>query len=441
MSQENLQILQSGNLVNARRLDLNCGLTEVPREVFEHADTLEVLNLTGNALRSLPEDLPRLHKLRILFCSSNNFTTLPEVIGDCSSLRMVGFKSNQIEHVPDIAFPEELRWLILTDNHIETLPESLGQCSQMQKLMLSGNRLRYLPESFAKFDKLELLRIAANQFEQLPPWLPTLPRLAWLAFAGNPVAPAPSSDDIPMRDIPWSELQLGKLLGEGASGRISRAQWRPQNGGLPQSVAVKVFKGTMTSDGLPENEMAAAMAAGTHGSFVEVLGRVAQHPDGAHGLVMSLLDEGFMNLAGPPSFESCTRDVYNPDETFSPFTVHRIALSAASACAHLHARGLMLGDLYAHNILHHPDGRCRITDFGGATFVPRGEPGLKHALERLEVRAFGNLLEELLERCETDTIVSRATDRMRTLQAQCQGTPAERPLFEDILAALERIVP
>jgi hypothetical protein len=441
MSRENLQILQSGNLVNAKRLDLNCGLTELPREVFEHADTLEILNLTGNALTSLPEDLPRLHKLRILFCSDNNFTTFPEVIGDCSSLRMVGFKSNVIEQVPEMEFPEELRWLILTDNRIDTLPESLGGCTQMQKLMLSGNRLRSLPESFAQFTNLELLRIAANELERLPSWLPSLPRLAWLAFAGNPVAPAPAPDGIPLPDIPWNSLLLEKLLGEGASGRISRAQWHSEIGAEPRPVAVKVFKGAMTSDGLPENEMAAAMAAGSHANFVEVLGRITQHPDGAHGLVMSLLEEGFVNLAGPPSFESCTRDVYNPGEAFALGAVHHIALSAASACAHLHARGLMLGDLYAHNILHHEDGRCRITDFGGATFVPQGDPGLKHALERLEVRAFGILLEELVDRCTADAVASDALGRMRTLQAQCQGPPAERPLFADIRTLLESIVP
>lgn len=441
MSQENLQILQSGNLINAKRLDLNCGLTEVPREVFEHSETLEVLNLTGNALSSLPEDLPRLHKLRILFCSSNQFTTFPEVIGECSSLRMVGFKSNQIEHVPDMEFPEELRWLILTDNRIQTLPESLGQCTRMQKLMLSGNRLRSLPESFARFTNLELLRLAANEFDHLPSWLTSLPRLAWLAFAGNPVAPAPSSDDIPMMDIPWSTLQLEKLLGEGASGRISKAQWHSGNGSEPRAVAVKVFKGAMTSDGLPENEMAAALAAGRHENFVNVLGRITQHPDSAHGLVMSLLDEGFMNLAGPPDFESCTRDVYAGGQTFTLGTAHGIALSAASVGTHLHARGLMLGDLYAHNILHHEDGRCFITDFGGATFLPQGDLGLKHALERLEVRAFGILLEELLERCTAHAAETGAVDKMRSLQAQCQGTPSERPLFADIQRLLASIVP
>ncbi|HSI62185.1 MAG TPA: leucine-rich repeat-containing protein kinase family protein [Candidatus Saccharimonadia bacterium] len=440
MPLDTLHQLRSDNLRGAARLDLSCGLTELPSEVFDLADSLEILNLTGNALSSLPDDLPRLRKLRILFCSSNAFTSFPEIIGSCPRLRMVGFKSNQIEQVPENSLPSGLRWLILTDNRIKTLPDSLGRCTQMQKLMLSGNQLQKLPESCAAFEDLELLRLAANQFECLPSWLTSLPRLAWLAFAGNPISPAPDPESSPIAEIPWSTLKMGALLGEGASGRISQAQWQAPEGGARREVAVKVFKGAMTSDGLPENEMAAALAAGSHPNLVDVLGRVSDHPLGSHGLVMSLLDAGFVNLAGPPSFDSCTRDVYASGETFSVDTVHGIASSTASVASHLHEHGLMLGDLYAHNILHHPDGRCRITDFGGATFLPAGNNQMSEALERIEVRAFGILLEELLARCTAGAGDTRFVDTMRELQKECQGPPAERPLFKHVESVLKSIV-
>jgi hypothetical protein len=43
-----LQQLRSGALAGTRRLDLACGLTDLPEEVFDLTDTLEVLNLSGN---------------------------------------------------------------------------------------------------------------------------------------------------------------------------------------------------------------------------------------------------------------------------------------------------------------------------------------------------------------------------------------------------------
>ena len=77
-----LSQLQAGELLGITRLDLSCGLSEFPPEIFSLADSLEILNLSGNQLRSLPDDLPRLSKLKIIFCSDNCFTELPAVLGE-----------------------------------------------------------------------------------------------------------------------------------------------------------------------------------------------------------------------------------------------------------------------------------------------------------------------------------------------------------------------
>ncbi len=183
-----LEQLKRGELAGATRLDLSEQLEYFPREIFDLADTLEVLNLSGNQLNSLPDDLPRLHRLRILFCSDNAFTEVPAVVGRCASLEMVGFKANRIRTLAPETLPPLLRWLILTDNQLEALPEEIGQCTRMQKLMLAGNKLQALPETLANCSRLELLRIAANQLPSLPTWLLEMPRLSWLAFAGNPSA-------------------------------------------------------------------------------------------------------------------------------------------------------------------------------------------------------------------------------------------------------------
>src|ERR1700712_3084885 len=116
--------LRAGRLAGATRVDLrHCGLDEFPRELFELADTLEILDLSGNQLRTLPDDLPRLRALRTLFCSDNLFETLPAVLGECPALDLVGFKANAIAHVPAEALSPGLRWLILSDNRVAAMPE------------------------------------------------------------------------------------------------------------------------------------------------------------------------------------------------------------------------------------------------------------------------------------------------------------------------------
>jgi len=433
-----MEELRAGKLAGSRRLMLSCGLNEFPREIFDLAETLEILDLSGNALTSLPDDLPRLGKLRILFCSNNRFTELPAVIGQCAALEMVGFKSNRIACVPATALPSKLRWLILTDNQIAELPPEIGRCAHLQKLMLAGNRLQSLPPELANCTRLELLRISANQLSALPEWLLSLPRLSWLAFAGNPFcADAASPADVSL--IHWDDLQVSHPLGEGASGIIHQAQWRAEDGAQP--VALKLFKGALTSDGLPLNEMHACMTAGTHPHLIPVLGKLEAHPDDAHGLVMALIDESFRNLAGPPSLDSCTRDVYPGEATFDLKTVLGIALGIASAAEHLHAQGIMHGDLYAHNILHGADGHALLGDFGAASFVAAEDRVMAEALQRIEVRAFACLLEELLERCPVAVDGQKTLKMLGDLQAECtQENVGGRPLFAEIVRRLNALV-
>ncbi len=435
MANDTLSQLRAGTLAGATRLDLSCELTEFPREIFDLADTLEVLNLTQNQLSSLPDDFARLSKLRILFVSENRFRHLPAVLGDCAQLSMIGFKANQIETVDAAAFPPRLRWLILTDNRIRQLPATLGQCQHLQKLMLAGNQLAQLPDELAACVKLELLRLSANQFHALPAWLYAMPRLCWLALAGNPMS-APQTHELPsIADIDWASLQMQERLGEGASGIISKALWTPANHSEARPVAVKIFKGEVTSDGLPASEMAASMAVGAHPHLVEVLGRITQHPTGAEGLVMALITPEFANLAGPPGFDTCTRDVYPEGTRFTLPVLRRIAWGIASAAEQLHARGILHGDLYAHNVLWNAQGDCLLGDFGAASFYPVAGGLTAHPLQRLEVCAFGCLLGELLERCDLEPGQNMAG--LRALHQRCAASDvATRPSFADVRRAL-----
>jgi hypothetical protein len=424
--------LRAGELAGTRRLDLSAGLTEFPEEIFTLADSLEILNLSGNQLAALPPDLGRLHRLQVIFCSDNQFASLPAVLGQCSQLTMVGFKANKIRTVPAAALPSTLRWLILTDNELESLPPEIGQCTNLQKLMLAGNLLTKLPAELAQCSQLELLRIAANRLEELPTWLLTLPRLSWLAYAGNPFdaeAEAAVVARHPIGSIAWSELAIAQQLGEGASGVIYRASW--QRAAQPaQEVAVKLFKGAVTSDGLPHSEMAACISAGAHPNLIAVEGKVRQHPAGAEGLVLELIDPAYGNLAGPPSLATCTRDVYAPGTTFALAAALRLAHGIASAAAHLHAQGILHGDLYAHNILATLAGEALLGDFGAASFFDVAAPEAL-LLQRLEARAFGCLLEELVAHCPASSAGTLA--KLTELQTRCtQRVVADRPLFAEI---------
>lgn len=436
---DTLSRLRAGELKGATRLDLACGLTSVPPEVFDLADTLEVLNLTGNHLSELPDELPRLRKLRVLFCSHNRFTHFPAVIGQCQNLSMVGFRENQIETIDEAAFPPLLRWLILTGNRISDLPASIGHCDKLQKLMLSANRLGALPEALSHCQNLEMIRLAANEFEALPEWLFEMPKMAWMALAGNPCTQGDMLK-VSVPEIPWDHLSLGGKLGEGASGIIHHARWQKSAEDAPVETAVKIFKGNITSDGLPECEMAACLATDGHPHLAQGYGRISQHPDGALGLVMKLISPEFINLGEPPSLESCTRDVYADGFTIGLPALLKMSQSLASAMEQLHAANMLHGDFYAHNVVWKPDGDCILGDFGAASFYPSNGDTLDASVQFIEVRAFGYLLEELMEKASTTTRSEEQWQMLDTLRDRClSNIPAERPSFSDLSVGLKQL--
>jgi hypothetical protein len=381
----------------------------------------------------LPHQLTRLHKLQVLFASDNDFEVLPEVLGDCPTLHMIGFKANRIAEVPAAALPPALRWLTLTDNAIGHLPAELGQRPALQKLMLAGNRLQALPDSLQGAKRLELLRVSANRLTKVPVWLTELPRLSWLALAGNAMGwVVPAGCELP--GMVWSDLTHGPLLGEGASGHIYQVQAR----GWPQPLALKLFKGEVTSDGLPEDELAACLAAGQHPALTTPVARLTGHPAQAQGLLMPLIPSAHVNLAGPPSLQSCTRDVYPPGFQLSAALALSIASDVAGAVAHLHQRGVMHGDLYAHNILIDTvHGQARLGDFGAATRLPTDQPELRQSLLALEVRALGCLLQELALAAQANHPAVRT---MQNLAQTCLADqPRQRPTVMEVAQALRAI--
>jgi len=269
--------------------------------------------------------------------------------------------------------PPKLNWLILTDNKIKKLPKSIGDVPFLRKCALAGNLLETLPPEMANCKALELLRISANNLELIPHWLFDLPKLSWLAFGGNPgVQQIESKTQI--ATLEWEDFKVEHLIGEGASGFISKAKWHTKN-----KVGVT-----------------------------------------------------YVNLGNPPSLETCTRDVFDETKAFTEAQLLKIAKSMASVCAHLHQKGINHGDFYAHNILINENADTILGDFGAASFYDVNLP-IAHNIERIEVRAFGCLLEDLLALVSTNEKANDALDKWHKLMQDSMLPEVKlRPSFFEI---------
>lgn len=366
------------------------------------------------------------------------------------------------------SLPRKLRWLILTDNEIVELPADIGQCQSLQKCMLAGNKLRSLPDEMKACRKLGLLRLSANHFVTLPEWLFEMPELAFLSFAGNLFTQAPFDRASRIRCADESEfkgIQDKVLLGEGASGLIYSATWFPPAGTSPaeypdgQKVAIKLFKSGLTSDGLPANEMDAAVVAGVHQNIVSALAEVwvaapTPIPSRTIALVMPLIPSTYTTLGLSPTMDSCTRDHFPPGYFLSLAKIMSCLRGIAGAAEHLHGKRVAHGDLYAHNIqFNAKSGHALLGDFGAATDY---EPDMSRT-EKLEVLAFGHLIEDMmgvLQPAPAATVVDgvskiegvpeglywSAIECLNILWHRCSDPVVEqRPLFTQICRDLELV--
>lgn len=444
----------------ARELDLsNRGIRALPPEIGSLV-ALEKLNLANNPLSTLPDELSSCVNLRTLFFLGNAFTEIPLVVGRLPHLRMLSFKSNKLVRIAERALAPSLEWLILTDNALTALPASLGRLRHLRKLMLASNRLEALPD-FSGLESLELVRLSDNLLRAVPADVFALPRLAWLALAGNELAPLRRGDVAAAlaaapHKLDFARLHLGAVLGEGASGVVHVAGLDGSTvtgpcGGRPGEVAVKIFKAA-SSDGRPVDEVAVAAKIPPHDALINLIGFVNEGENGRLATVLEFC-ESLLVLGKPPSFDTVTRDVFGaPPPVLSVTQAAWIARDVAAACAHLHAAGVMHGDVYAHNVmvdaaLVKGNGGAivrptvKLGDLGAAFFYDRSGPNAA-AIERVEMRGYACFIDDLLGLVAGDD--SKQLGRaMRAIAAECGiggNDPAGRPTFRVVVDNFDRLL-
>lgn len=367
--------------------------------------TITKLDLSGKGLSELPDDLHKhLPNLSILFLSDNHFAELPPVIGKCPKLQMVAFKNNNMKSIHPQALQPQLRWLILTNNQLTELPSNIGHCG-LQKLMLSGNKLKKLPSSLSNCSNLELIRLASNELTEAPLELLRMPSLKWVALSDNPFLTVQPPATVSLPILEGLDETSGTILGQGAGGVTRKIDYK----GVP--VAVKVYSGNMTSDGLPamEKQIIAIVSTLQSAGFIELLG---QSESGF--LVTEFLDK-FRPLGGPPSMETCTRDVYNESQVLSWDEGCNLLTVLLEALRELHSLGVTHGDFYAHNILVSDDLKSvKLSDFGAAYLYDK-DAEYGNLIQNIELRAFGVLVEEVAKQLNDSTHKSR----LEQLHALC----------------------
>ncbi|MFZ3301928.1 MAG: leucine-rich repeat-containing protein kinase family protein [Microgenomates group bacterium] len=346
---------------------------------------IEILDLSGRNLSELPTEVGKLSKLKVLFLSNNPFKEIPKEIIKLQNLRFLGMKSCNISNLSENSLPESLEWLTLTDNKITKLPKSIKKLTNLRKLLLAGNQISVLPDEMLNCQNIELMRISANRFTKSPiSLIKNLSKLSWYSDSGNPFSVKNDSD---INHFDYSEIKLDSIISQNAKNIIYKVTFNNNK------YALKVFSGIVNSDGYIVDEVQICAGLKKHPNIIETNGIVDGAPNNQMAMLMELVPESYKKLSDPPSFETCTRDVYPQGISFTDNIAKKILDGVKKSLSHMHKFNISNGDVYGHNILFDLEGNIKLGDFGAATKYGDDEKGIR---EEMDLRALRILSDELM---------------------------------------------
>ncbi|KAK0602932.1 hypothetical protein LWI29_038354 [Acer saccharum] len=173
-------------LESLRKLNLeNCSELEIFPEIWETMERLWILELSGTAIKELPDRIENLNGLTELYLRRcKNLEELPSSICNLTSLACLDLSDcSKLEILPDNLgnlkslnylscrrcrglrfthssdFPCSLRHLYLSDCNLKEIPEGICHLSLLVDLDLSGNDFESLPKSMKQLSNLEELKV------------------------------------------------------------------------------------------------------------------------------------------------------------------------------------------------------------------------------------------------------------------------------------------
>lgn len=165
----------------------NVPIESVPLELAELE--LESLNLTGTKLKTFPKVIFRMPTLYRLVCMGNDFGDLPKGWSQLPKLEIVNLNGNRIRSLPnDFTFPA-IYSLDLGFNQLTEFPKPLLACPNLERLVLRDNRLTRVPRLSDKLTYMGILDLSNNKLQEIPDDFGQLDYLQALYLKGNPLQP------------------------------------------------------------------------------------------------------------------------------------------------------------------------------------------------------------------------------------------------------------
>lgn len=168
-------------------LDLSgLNLTSVPQKISS-MQKLQALNLSNNAITQNFRFLSHLLFLSELRISGNGLTKIPDELSALQNLKILDVSNNHFSnnYAGALNGLKNLEWLSLQSNQIATFPAELGQLTKLVHLNFADNKISDGFQSLRVLSNLEQIYLDKNQITSFPETLLQLRRLQMLSLTNN----------------------------------------------------------------------------------------------------------------------------------------------------------------------------------------------------------------------------------------------------------------
>ena len=155
-------------------------------------DATELILSGSQDYKTLPPEMAKLTKLKVLKMYGCGIQKLSPVIGELKNLEVLELGSNYLKSLPpEICKLTKLRELSIMRNELTELPADFGNMASLVQVDLSNNKLVSLPSSFYLLNNLLVLNLQFNELTSISPEIVRLSKLESLDISRNNLAEIP----------------------------------------------------------------------------------------------------------------------------------------------------------------------------------------------------------------------------------------------------------
>jgi len=177
-------------------------LSSIPDTVFS-IQNLRILDLSGNNINSLPEEMSLLLNLKNLKCDNNKLLSLGPV-EKLEKLQVLSAADNRLGAenssitLNTLKLPSSVKDLNLASNNLQRIPSAIMSAKKLRILNLSNNEIVSIPvEICLNFTDLAEFHLDRNLITSLPDEIGNLTKLKVLSLQSNQISGSTTPQPLP----------------------------------------------------------------------------------------------------------------------------------------------------------------------------------------------------------------------------------------------------